>query len=135
MTTPIRENIKYIRLRNNEEVIAEMTTTEDTVEMHQPVLLMVVSMYEEGRQMLNFREYLPPTIVKEQKLVLPKSEVLYVLDIKDEFADQYTEMCVYLFEEVEERKTPKKKVDASEAAAKVVSLAEAILEKKGKPIH
>lgn len=128
------EDIRYLKLKNGEELIGYVTSDASSYEIDRPVMLMIVNLYEESRQLLNFREYLPPTIVKEQKLTVGKKEVFFMLEVQDQFKEQYIEMCEYLFDEVDKKK-PVAKKDVGDDTAKVVSLAQALLEKKGKPIH
>lgn len=128
------EDIRYLKLTNGEELIAYVSTNSSSYEINRPVMLMIVNIYEESRQLLNFREYLPPTIAKEQKLTIGKKEVFFMLEVQDQFKEQYIEMCEYLFDEGDKKK-PVTKKDVTDEGAKVVSLAQALQEKKGKPVH
>ena len=128
------ENIRYIRLQNSDEVIAYVEETKTGYNCSRPVLLFVVNMFEDGKQLLNFREYLPPTIVDSQEIFFSKKDVVYIAPVRDAFMHEYIEMSNFFFEENLIVKTKKDKVDDSKKE-KIVSIVEALMDKKGKPVH
>lgn len=124
--------IRYLRLRNGDELVAYVNELEDSYSLYRPMLLIIVNYFEDGKQMLNFREYLPPSIVNTQTVKLQKQDVVLCIETLDKFREQYVDMCSAFFDE----EAPiKKKASRETKEEKVVSLLEALSEKKGKPVH
>lgn len=130
------ETIKYIRLQNSDEILAYTEETAKEYVLTRPMLLFIVNYYEDGKQLLNFREYIPPTIVDEQTIRIPKKDVVFCSPVKEEFREQFIEMNDYFFETTPKVKTKTKLDEAgSSKKEKIVSIVEALMDKKGKPVH
>lgn len=131
------EEIKFLKLRNGEDLVAKVTADGDTLVLKRPVAIMIENIYEEGRQLLNVREWLPPTVVLSDTATIPSCEVIATLEINPEFVEQYEEICEMFFDNkpVIKKKTKAKSLSSDD---KVVSILEALTgmnEKKDKPIH
>lgn len=130
------ESIRYIRLKSSDEIIGYVNETETGYNCSRPVLLFVINMFEDGKQLLNFREYLPPTIVENQEVHFDKSEVLYIGPVKSSFKDEYVEMSNYFFDvEIKQKTKVADSLEGSSKKEKIVSIVEALMDKKGKPVH
>jgi len=131
------EEIKFLKLRNGEDLVAKVTVDGDKLVLNRPVAIMIENIYEEGRQLLNVREWLPPTVVLSDTATILSSEVLATMEINPEFLEQYDEICEMFFDNkpVIKKKTKAKSLTSDD---KVVSILEALTgmnEKKDKPIH
>ena len=132
------EEIKFVKLRNGEDLVAFITVGKSTTLIRRPVCVMVENIFEEGRQLLNIREWLPPTIVKGDSTTISSSEIIAVLDVSEEFIPQYHEICEMFFDTVPVIKNKRLKGVKASDDNKVVSIVEALAgmaDKKDKPIH
>lgn len=128
-----KETIKYFRTVSGEEIIAYTQEEGDNYILHKPVEMYIATYYEEGTQLMNFKEYIPPSVVKVDHITMPKDMIILCLETNDDFKQQYIDMCDTLY--TVQRSKSKKKNESSGGEEKVLSLIEALLEKKNKPTH
>ena len=128
------EQIHFFRFRNGDDVVAKLIEeTEDTVTLDEPLFVETETIMEEGRQLLFMREYLPQAMLLDKSVTLEKDDILFVKSINPDFLDQYFTACDFFYNSKPTTKKTKKKEKSDEG--NVVSLFEAILEKKDKPLH
>ena len=123
-------DIRFIKLKNGEDIIAYTTQNKKTVTVRRPVCIFIENFLDEGRQLLSIREWLPPNIVKVDSVEVPNEDIFCMLEVTEGFQEQYIDICTAFFDTVP---TPKKKKEPS--GEKVVSILEALVEKKDKPVH
>jgi hypothetical protein len=132
----MEEQIKFLKLRTGEDIVAYTEDDGDFVKVRRPVVIIIENIFEEARQLLNVREWLPLIVVRDESISLSRTEIVASLDVNDEFLEQYKELCEMFFDTKPTIKKKKKKV--IDGDDKVISMAEAIaslVEKKDKPIH
>ena len=127
-------NIKFLRLATGEEVVAEITEAEESVHLRYPLIVEVETFMEEGRQLLYMKEYLPQSVVGVKEVSISKEIVILTVPISEEFYEQYEQATEYFYNP-DTKKPSKKKAKTTEETSKVVSLFEAMIEKKDKPVH
>jgi uncharacterized protein (DUF1330 family) len=128
-------NIKYIRLYSGEEIVAEVTELEDAWTVKNPLIVEVETFMEEGRQLLYMKEYLPQSVVSVTEVNLLKELIAFVVPVTEEFLEQYNQATEYFYNSKEFKQVVKKKKVSSDETSKVVSLFEAMMDKKDKPTH
>ena len=84
---------------------------------------------------MNFKEYIPPSVVKVDHITIPKDMIMLCLETNDDFKQQYIEMCDTLYSAERSSTKKKKREESGSDESKVLSLVEALIEKKNKPIH
>jgi len=93
-TTPI----KFYKLRNSEDIVAyEVQITETHYHIRRPLSFSVENEVLAGRQMLNVREWIPPIVCANDSVILPKEEVLFSMDVKVSFRDEFIHATDYLY--------------------------------------
>lgn len=140
--------IKFIRLRSAEEdIVGYVTFKDDYITIEKPLYVIVETVLDEGRQILSLHEYLPQSVVKIQEVDFLNADVLFTTPVKDDFVEQYHMACDYYYSpEIKlkpSKKGRKKKVvepeftqeDKQELEDNVVSIMQAILDKRNKPVH
>lgn len=130
------EQIKFVKLRNGEDLVASVKVDGDNYILTRPVAIMIENIFEEAKQLLNVREWLPLTIVSADSTTLDKSEVIVLLDVNEDFIEQYHEICEMFFDNKPTIKKNKRKTTSSDD--KVITFAEALanmIDKKDKPVH
>jgi len=140
-------DIRFIRLRNGEDLVAYTIELPTSLVVRKPIGVEVETHLEMNRQILTMYEWLSPSVAKYDSLTLNMDDVLFCLPVQQEFGERYVSMCEILFEpeNYEGRMAPKKeakkkmsKEELQERSNNVVSLFEAVadlLEKKDKPVH
>lgn len=129
------EQVHFFRLRTGDDVVAKIEEeSEDTVTLKEPMIVETETIMEEGRQILFMKEYLPQALVLDKSVTLSKDDIMFVKVINPEFLEQYDVACDFFYatKPVVTKKAKRKSV---EEEGNVVSLFEAMLEKKDKPTH
>ena len=130
-------NIRLVHFYSGEDVVAEFTDNgNDTITLNKPLYVEVETFIDEGRQMLYIKEMLPQAITKASQVTIPVDSALYIVEISEDFLEQYNSACDFFYEttSVVNRKS-KNKPKSEHTESKVVSILEAMLEKKDKPTH
>lgn len=128
------EQVHFFRLRSGDDVVAKIQEeSEYTITLLEPMIVETETIMDEGRQILFMKEYLPQAIILDKSVTLEKDEILFVKMINPDFIEQYTIACDFFYgsKPVVSKKTKRK----IEEEGNVVSLFEAMLEKKDKPTH
>lgn len=130
------KQLLLIRFKNNpDDIVGLVTKHQKHITVEDPLIVYVETLFEEGRQILSIREYLPQTIVSIREVDFDAKEILFTTPVRDEFKDQYEQVAKFFYEEqVIAMEKPKKKKSGIDSE-NVVSLIEAIRDKKGKPVH
>jgi len=134
---PEERTLKFVRLRGfDEDIIGYVTeTSNSTINVDMPLRVMVETIFEEGRQVLSMQEYLPQSIVEKRSVDLDMSDVHFVATVKADFFEQYEYVSDFFYNNEPVINTKKKeKVDGA-AQEKVVSIFDALANKKDKPVH
>ena len=80
--------IKLIRLRNGEDIVAEITENETTVSIDSPAILM--PMHNNGGQMqMGFGPWIPFAKSAKVSVDLPRDFILFITDPSAEIEDNY----------------------------------------------
>lgn len=131
----MNENIKFIRLATGEEIVAEITEVNNNLNLKYPLIIEVETFMEEGRQLLYMKEYLPQAVVGAKEVEIAKDMVIINVPVAEEFIEQFEQASEFFYNSDVKKSVKKKKKTNTEEVSKVVSLFEAMLEKKDKPTH
>jgi hypothetical protein len=126
---------KFVKLRNGEELVALVEEFPNNVILEKPVSFTIDNFFEDGKQLINFRDWLPASMVKVNEVALPATEVMFTLEVSEDFAEYYVSVCDYLFNTKPIKKNKKISTDDEN---KIIYMAEAIanmIDKKDKPVH
>lgn len=132
----MEKELKFVRLRNGEDIIGYCTDNEknNILNIENPLLVEVDTIYEEGKQLIAMREYLPQAILDTKDIDIEQEEIMFIASVREEFVEEYQHVSEYFYSAESRVKTKKKKArDASDG--NVVSLIDALLDKKDKPLH
>ena len=144
---PIPE-VEFVRFKHPYEDLAGFVIiTGNKLIIDFPLIVELESNYEEGRQALFLKEFLPQGIVSKTSIEFPLKDILFHEPVKEEFLDLYEEAKEFFFFE---QLQAKKKVtlrkgkltkddgfdkETQERVENVVSILEALRDKKDKPVH
>lgn len=111
---------KYYKLMNGEDIVAyELSESETHILIKQPMSVMIENDLSGARQLLNVREWLPPIVTKGDEVQLPKTHVIFTLEVNDSFKDEFKDVVAYFYGVVPK----KRKVRSEDKERKVVSIA------------
>ena len=147
---PIPE-VEFVRFKQPYEDLAGFVIVkDDKIIIDFPLIVELESNYEEGRQALYLKEFLPQGIISKTSIEYPLSDILFHEPVKEEFLEHYEEAKEFFYyEQMEEQRNVSVRkgyasVDQSsdhfdeettERVKNVVSILEAMRDKKDKPVH
>lgn len=130
--------LKFIRLRSiPEDLIGYVSYKEDCVIVETPLRIEVETIFDEGRQILSLQEYLPQSVIELKEIEFYNEEVLFTTPVREEFYEQYEYVADFFYNNQAKIRDSniKKKKPLEETKEKVVSILEAMANKKDKPVH
>ena len=94
------KQLLLIRFKNNpDDIVGLVTKHQKHITVEDPLIVYVETLFEEGRQILSIREYLPQTIVSIREVDFDAKEILFTTPVRDEFKDQYEQVAKFFYEE------------------------------------
>ena len=131
-----QKELKFVRLKNSfDDIVGHVTFHDQYLTVEKPLVVDVETIFEEGRQILSIREYLPQSIISMREVDFNLDQVLFTTPVREDFKDQYEQVATFFYDQqasqAQQPKKRKKVVDAEN----VVSLLEALRDKKDKPVH
>ena len=134
-----QKELKFVRLRSlPEDLIGYVTYKHECIVIETPLKIEIETYFEEGRQILCMQEYLPQTVITIKEIEIPTSDIMFVTPVKEEFVEQYEYVRDFFYDnpgKIKNPLAPKKPEQVSEDVTKVVSILEAMANKKDKPVH
>lgn len=127
------KELRFVRLRH-EDVIGYVLHNEGYLTIERPLRIEIETYIDEGRQILAMQEYLPQAIISITEINIPMEEVMFSTVVKPEFVEHYESISDYFYNSKSKLKEPKKK-KSEKSDDKVVSIMEAMISKKDKPVH
>jgi hypothetical protein len=139
----VRGELRFVRLRTiPDDVIGYVTYKEGYITVELPLRIEIETLFDEGRQILAMQEYLPQAVVEIKEVDFDDEEVLFATPVRADFIEQYEYVADFFYNNESKLKEPIKKktkgedlTEGSETVKKVVSILEAMANKKDKPIH
>jgi hypothetical protein len=135
---PDAKDLRFVRLRNTvEDLIGYVTYKEGYVTIEHPLRVEIETLFDEGRQILAMQEYLPQSIVVIKEIDILSEEIMFVTQIREDFVEQYEYVADFFYNNTTTLRdaSGKKKKKKDGDSDNVVSLMEALINKKDKPVH
>ncbi len=134
------KQLKFVRLRSlPEDLIGYVTYKDECIVIETPLKIEVETFFEEGRQILCMQEYLPQTVIEIREIELPLADIMFVTPVKEKFIEQYEYVRDFFYNNESKIRNPlmpkKTQEETQEEVTKVVSILEAMANKKDKPVH
>jgi hypothetical protein len=133
--------LRFIRLRSiPDDIIGYVTYKEDYIIVETPLRIEIETIFDEGRQILAMQEYLPQSVIEMKEVEFYMDEVLFVTPVREEFYEQYEYVVDFFYNNKTKLRSPLKKKteavsDINDKVDNVVSILEAMVNKKDKPVH
>ncbi len=134
------KELKFVRLRSlPEDLIGYVTYKDECIVIETPLKIEVETFFEEGRQILCMQEYLPQTVIEIREIEIPMNDIMFVTPVKEKFIEQYEYVRDFFYNNESKIRNPlmpkKTQEETQEEVTKVVSILEAMANKKDKPVH
>ena len=135
-----KPELKFVRLRTTlEDLIGYVSYNDEYILISHPLRIEIETIFDEGRQILSMQEYLPQSVIEMKEVEINNDDVLFVTPVREEFHEQYNYVSDFFYNNVSKIKSPKmteeEKKNVAEKTQKVVSILEAMANKKDKPVH
>jgi hypothetical protein len=134
-----RGELRFVRLRSlPDDLIGYVTYHDEYIVIETPLRIEIETIFEEGRQILAMQEYLPQSVIEMREVEFYSDEVLFTSPVRKEFYEQYEYVSDFFYNNTHNltnNKKKKGKKEAQEMQDKVVSILEAMANKKDKPVH
>lgn len=135
-----KPELKFVRLRNTfEDLIGYVSYGTEHITIERPLRIDIETLFDEGRQILSMQEYLPQSVIDIKEVEIQIDDVLFVTPVRAEFYEQYEYVSDFFYNNIARIKSPamseNEKKDVAEKTQKVVSILEAMANKKDKPVH
>jgi hypothetical protein len=136
------KNVKFIKLNNGEDLIAEIEDSSDTqFTFKNPMKIIVDTDLETSKQIIFLHPWLPSGVVPPTSIKLPSNVVFLITEVLDDVREYYINMVseVEMSEMIKKKqKRKKKKIVTSESLEtdNVLDFSKLIDRiKKNRPIH
>ena len=135
---PDAKDLKFVRLRNTaEDIVGYGTFKEGYITIENPLRVDIETLFDEGRQILAMQEYLPQSVVTIKEIDILSEEVMFTTPVREDFVEQYEYVADFFYNNtttLRDSPTKKKKKKGTDSD-NVVSIMEAMINKKDKPVH
>lgn len=140
------KELKFVRFRSiPDDLVGYVTYRDDLIIIETPLRVDIETHFQEHRQMLSMNEYLPQSIIDLQEVEFFVEDILLIASVKPDFAEHYEFVADFFYSKKHKIKTPhitKKKSKlkkgeelSSEDDRNVISILDALANKKDKPVH
>lgn len=137
-----KPELKFVRTRSTfDDLIGYVTYGNEFLTIERPLRIEVETIFDEGRQILSLQEYLPQSVIDLQEVEIKLDDVVFVTPVRKEFHEQYEQISEFFYNNVAKIRSPnsemsdEQKEEVIEKTRKVVSILEAMANKKDKPVH
>jgi len=137
-----KPELKFVRTRSTfDDLVGYVTYGHEYLTIQRPLRIEIETHFEESRQVLSLQEYLPQSIIDLQEVEIKLEDVVLVTPVRPEFFEQYQTVSEFFYDKKEripessESISEEQKNEVMEKTRKVVSILEAMANKKGKPVH
>lgn len=138
--------LKFVRMKNTlDDIIGYVTYETEYITIERPLRIDIETLFDEGRQILSLQEYLPQSIIEIKEIDINLDDVMFITPVRKEFYEQYDYVSEFFYNNNGNIKPPASKITSEEIAEKsekiaektqkVVSILEAMANKKDKPVH
>lgn len=132
-----KETVSFIRMRDTlEDIVAYVVEDEEYITIRNPIRIDIETFFGEGRQIIHIQDYLPQSVIELKEIRIPREDILFCTQVKEQFEQQFKQTETFFYNNQSELKTKGRfNTESGNTTQKVVSILEAMTNKKDKPIH
>ena len=131
--------LKFVRMKNTlDDIVGYVTYGTEYITINQPLRIDIETLFDEGRQILSMQEYLPQSLIEIKEIDINLNDVMFITPVRKDFYEQYEYVSEFFYNNQSKIKPPPSSItseEISEKTQKVVSILEAMANKKDKPVH
>ena len=131
--------LKFVRMKNTlDDIVGYVTYGTEYITINQPLRIDIETLFDEGRQILSMQEYLPQSLIEIKEVDINLNDVMFITPVRKDFYEQYEYVSEFFYNNQSKIKPPPSSItseEISEKTQKVVSILEAMANKKDKPVH
>lgn len=131
-----QKEIIFVRFKENiEDIIGIVTFHEKHITVENPLVIDIDTLFDEGRQILSMREFLPQSVIELKEVTFNNEDILFTTPVREDFKAQYDQVSKFFYDEktavVQKQKRRKPKLDDEN----VIDLFNALRQKKDDSFH
>ena len=131
--------LKFVRMKNTlDDIVGYVTYGTEYITINQPLRIDIETLFDEGRQILSMQEYLPQSVIEIKEVDINLNDVMFITPVRKDFYEQYEYVSEFFYNNNAKIKPPPSSItseEITEKTQKVVSILEAMANKKDKPAH
>jgi hypothetical protein len=132
--------LKFVRMKNTfDDLVGYVTYGTEHITIEKPLRIDIETIFDEGRQILALQEYLPQSVIDIKEVDINLDDVMFITPVRPEFVEQYEHVSEFFYNNNAKISSPINKIEEQkeilEKTQKVVSILEALANKKDKPVH
>ena len=131
--------LKFVRMKNTlDDIVGYVTYGTEYITINQPLRIDIETLFDEGRQILSMQEYLPQSVIEIKEVDINLNDVMFITPVRKDFYEQYEYVSEFFYNNQSKIKPSSSGItseEISEKTQKVVSILEAMANKKDKPVH
>jgi hypothetical protein len=91
--------LKFIRLSNNDELIAGVRKKKNGLELVNPMRVLIDAELDMSRQTIYMHSWIPQGIAKGDSCVISSKDVLFATDVEEDIAEYYNTIVLEMIED------------------------------------
>jgi hypothetical protein len=131
--------LKFVRMKNTlDDIVGYVTYGTEYITINQPLRIDIETLFDDGKQILSMQEYLPQSVIEIKEVDINLNDVMFITPVRKDFYEQYEYVSEFFYNNQSKIKPPSSGItseEISEKTQKVVSILEAMANKKDKPVH
>ena len=131
--------LKVVRMKNTlDDIVGYVTYGTEYITNNQPLRIDIETLFDDGKQILSMQEYLPQSVIEIKEVDINLNDVMFITPVRKDFYEQYEYVSEFFYNNNAKIKPPSSSITSEEIAEKtqkVVSILEAMANKKDKPVH
>ena len=131
--------LKFVRMKNTlDDIVGYVTYGTEYITINQPLRIDIETLFDDGKQILSMQEYLPQSVIDIKEVDINLNDVMFITPVRKDFYEQYEYVSEFFYNNNAKIKPPSSSITSEEIAEKtqkVVSILEAMANKKDKPVH
>ena len=131
--------LKFVRMKNTlDDIVGYVTYGTEYITINQPLRIDIETLFDDGKQILSMQEYLPQSVIEIKEVDINLNDVMFITPVRKDFYEQYEYVSEFFYNNNAKIKPPSSSITSEEIAEKtqkVVSILEAMANKKDKPVH
>jgi hypothetical protein len=117
-----KENLQFIRLVNNDELIAVVDKKKTGLELTNPMRVLIDAELDMSRQTIYMHAWIPQGIAKDNNCFISSKDILFTADVEEDIAEYYHTIVLEMIQDKGKyKRVDKQKKEINVEKSKVIS--------------